>query len=353
MNTRVRQGARGIVAVALAATGLLAAGFLAGPERFWPVALVQYVPSPLLMAPALIALAVSMTLTWPWRLGAVLAVGVAAAQLLGLEVGRSDQGSNRLRLMTWNVKDYITLGDRGGLAAIASEIARHDPDILALQDARALARIRESNDNVRAMFANRQTYSFGQYVVVSRFPLRDCTHGEITFREQAHSYVSCTVTVGTLTFDLFNVHLITPRFGLSATREDPLGGIGQWTQNVSDRMTQASRLATDLRLRARPVIVAGDLNAPDSSLVVRTLLETGLRDAFASAGHGFGYTWGHSLRFRRSFLRIDHILVGPAFGVANSFTGGTSSAHRPVIADLYLHRAAQRATFSRGPTHDQ
>ena len=125
--------------------------------------------------------------------------------------------------MTWNVKDYITLGKRGGLSEIVSEIERHDPDVIALQDARALARIRGTNARVRTMFADRQTFSFGQYVVASRFPLRDCTQGEITFREQTHTYVSCAVTVGTITFDLVNVHLITPRFGFSATRRRPTG----------------------------------------------------------------------------------------------------------------------------------
>lgn len=41
MNTRLRRIVQGAVALAIAATGLLVAGYLAGPERFWPVALVQ------------------------------------------------------------------------------------------------------------------------------------------------------------------------------------------------------------------------------------------------------------------------------------------------------------------------
>jgi endonuclease/exonuclease/phosphatase (EEP) superfamily protein YafD len=87
--------------------------------------------------------------------------------------------------------------------------------------------------------------------------------------------------------------------------------------------------------------VAGDLNAPDSSVVVRSLLDTGLRDAFATAGMGYGYTWGHTLRPGVSFLRLDHILVGPEFGVADCFVGGAqASAHRPVIADLFLRGRA-------------
>jgi endonuclease/exonuclease/phosphatase (EEP) superfamily protein YafD len=90
---------------------------------------------------------------------------------------------------------------------------------------------------------------------------------------------------------------------------------------------------------ARPVIVAGDLNAETDSPVVRRLLATGLRDAFSSAGRGYGYTHGHSLRLRISFLRIDHILVGPTIGVRECFPGGMdASDHRPVIATLLLSR---------------
>lgn len=76
------------------------------------------------------------------------------------------------------------------------------------------------------------------------------------------------------------------------------------------RMTQAEKLARDLRSDQRPLIVAGDFNAPAKSLVVRRLFDMGLRNAFAVAGLGCGYTWGHSLRLPFSFLRIDH-MVGP------------------------------------------
>ena len=110
MSGSRRAGVRVVVSLAIAATLLLVAGYIAGPERLGPVALAQYVPSPLLMAPALAGLALSAALTWRWRLGALLAAGLAATYLLGLEVGRADAGSGRLRVMTWNVKDYITLG---------------------------------------------------------------------------------------------------------------------------------------------------------------------------------------------------------------------------------------------------
>jgi endonuclease/exonuclease/phosphatase (EEP) superfamily protein YafD len=89
----------------------------------------------------------------------------------------------------------------------------------------------------------------------------------------------------------------------------------------------------------RPVVLMGDLNAPEHSPVVGHLLSTGLRDAFSAAGVGYGYTHGHSLRPHISFVRIDHVLVSPRFGVADTYVGGKdASEHRPVITDLWLQR---------------
>jgi endonuclease/exonuclease/phosphatase (EEP) superfamily protein YafD len=134
-------------------------------------------------------------------------------------------------------------------------------------------------------------------------------------------------------------HLLSPREGLNATRRERLQGLDEWRQNFNDRLGQAVRLAGYAAQRTRPMILAGDLNAPDAAAVMRTLLRTGLRDAFSAAGLGYGYTHGHSLRLGFSFLRIDHVLVSPEIGVVDSFAGGwQASEHRPVIADLLLRR---------------
>jgi vancomycin resistance protein VanJ len=104
-------------------------------------------------------------------------------------------------------------------------------------------------------------------------------------------------------------------------------------------MHQARSLAFALAGNPRPLILAGDLNAPESSPVLGTLKAIGLRDAFSAAGIGYGYTHGHSLRPGFSFLRIDHVLVSAGIGVADCFVGGSeASEHRPVIADLLLSR---------------
>jgi endonuclease/exonuclease/phosphatase (EEP) superfamily protein YafD len=110
---------------------------------------------------------------------------------------------------------------------------------------------------------------------------------------------------------------------------------------MNDRLVQSGVLAEHLRLMPKdhPRIVAGDLNAPESSSVVETLLHTGMRDAFSSAGFGYGFTHGHSLKLGLSWLRIDHVLVTDDIGVTQAYVGGkVASEHRPVIADLVLNR---------------
>ena len=67
-------------------------------------------------------------------------------------------------------------------------------------------------------------------------------------------------------------------------------------------------------------------------------IDQGFRDAFSSAGWGYGFTHGHSLRPHFSTTRIDHILVSHELGVADCFVGGKEgSDHRPVIADLWIY----------------
>ena len=242
--------------------------------------------------------------------------------------------------MTYNVKDYIALDKPEGVAIISDEVARHDPDILVFQDANRLNSMRETNPALlKLLYGDRQVYTFGQYAVASRYPLRGCRPGKISYRERQHTFVHCVVHTGFTQIDLYTAHFLTPRDGLNAVRHERLSGIDEWEQNVADRMEQARALAGQVQTSIRPIILAGDFNAPDHSLVVRTLQSAGVRDAFAAAGTGYGYTYGHSLRPGISFLRIDHIFVSPNIGVRDCFVGGKlGSPHRPVIADLVLNR---------------
>ena len=344
-SSRLRGASRRVAAFAIVGTALpaalLAAAYASGAVSTWWLELLLYVPFPAYLAPALIALALSFLLGWRWRIAAAISVVLVATVIMGLVLARGDSGSEPVRMMTYNVKSYQASFRDGGYEAITREVARHDPDILVMQDAIDLARARiEAPARVAALFGGRQVYAHGQYIVASKLPLRECRPEELPFVHRLAGYVRCIVTAHGRDIDLVTAHLISPRDGLNAARRERIDGIDDWQLNFAEREVQARKLAADVAPRQRPLILAGDLNAPEASPVIRHLLATGLRDAFSSAGWGYGFTHGHALKPRFSFLRIDHILVSPEIGVADSVAGGPeASEHRPVIADLLLQRS--------------
>jgi endonuclease/exonuclease/phosphatase family metal-dependent hydrolase len=328
-----------IIVVALTVS-LICVAFKTGPERWWALAFLQYVPYYFFLLPALAALAISIKLGTKWRLISAATLCLVLTIIMGLSVNLGDSGTEAIRVMTYNVKDYISLDDPEGLGAISNEVMHHDPDILVFQDAGRLNSRKEIDPvALKSLYGDRQAYTFGQYLVASRYPLRDCKPGKISYRDRQHTFVHCIVDTGFTQIDLYTAHFLTPRDGLNAVRHERLSGIDDWEQNVSDRMEQARALAGVVQSSIRPVILAGDFNAPEQSLVVRTLESAGIRDAFSAAGSGYGYTYGHSFRPGISFLRIDHIFVSETIGVQHCFVGGKlASPHRPVIADLVLNR---------------
>ena len=331
---------RWVVALLLFASIALTSAQQAGTVGPWWLELSRYLPYPVLLAPAALALLLSSALGWRWVLGSAATLALVASVGMGLVWGRPDSGRAPVRLMTYNIKAYKAALRSDGFAELAREVALHHPDILVAQDNHGITRsdVAPPWPGARG-FGMPYTFTVEQYIVASRYPLRDCARGSIAFRDQVHLYLRCTVDVDGIALNVVTAHFESPRSGLNAARREGLEGADEWKQNYEDRLGQARALASNLRGSARPLVVAGDLNAPQASSVVRTLLGTGLRDAFSSAGRGYGYSYGQALRLGFSFLRIDHILVSPEIGVVDCFVGGgDASDHRPVIADLLLQR---------------
>ncbi|MBU0917423.1 endonuclease/exonuclease/phosphatase family protein [Aquabacterium parvum] len=339
--------ARLFVTLVLAGVAGLLFGRIEGSGQSALLALSQYLPFPAYLVPALAAVLVAFIwLGWVWRSLAVLALVASLTLLMGLSWGAPEEGHGRVRFMTYNVKSYLALNRPGGTDELAHEIIEHQPDILVMQDAGQLVDVEgnvKSADLLRVVGGGWQhAHANDEYVLLSRWPIRQCRHGAIPVGDEPHVFAHCDIDVEGTTLQVITVHLITPRKGLVARHRGQSRwlGLDEWQDNMLLRMRQAGLLAEYLRqLPPGPRIVAGDLNATEPSLVEQTLLNTGLRDAFSSASVGYGFTHGHSLLKGLSFLRIDHILVSPEIAVADAFTGGTlASQHRPVIADLYLHR---------------
>ncbi len=340
LNGLRRAAAVVVVAVTVSLVALTLAQRGSSEAASW-VELSRYLPYYWLLLPGVAGFALSVWLGRWWIVVGAAGLVVLVTATMGLTWRTGEPSGGRIRLMTFNAKVAEAAERSDGLLALGAEVARHDPDILVMQDADGLL-VQRSDPALSGsapVFGLPHVYALGQYVVLSRLPLRRCTPGNINFRDEAHRYLRCTFDVRGVELTVVTVHFQSPRGGLSAARFQGLGGADEWQQNFQDRLTQSRSLARDLAGLRGPLVIAGDLNAPEGSPVVRNLLATGLRDAFSAAGRGYGYTYGHSMRAGLSFLRIDHLLVSPDIAVADCFAGGSqASEHRPVIADLILRR---------------
>ena len=338
-----------IVVSVLCAVGL-ALLYRVGPPRSGWIELLRYLPFLAYVAPATVALGLSFLLGWRWRLAGVAALGLMGTVVmdLSLGLGRTNlppdaTGTRTVRVMTYNIKSYRAVFRHGGFVPLNNEIEQHQPDLLVMQDAREVSRRGDLPYGMRDVLPKHKLYAYGQYAVASRFPISGCAPADMSYRDEKHEYVRCTVDIDGTRVDLVTAHLLTPREGLNATREDRLGGLDDWNANFANRMVQADHIVGALAPLKRPTIVAGDLNAPEHSAVVQTFLGIGLRDAFSAGGIGWGFTHGHSLKPGLSFLRIDHILVSPEIGVREAWVGWRGgSEHRPVVADLVIRTQAAK-----------
>jgi endonuclease/exonuclease/phosphatase (EEP) superfamily protein YafD len=331
---------KALVALVAVAVALLLTGQAVEPRQLPGLVLINYAPFPAYLLPVLVAVLASCALGWPWRALAVLCLGVTLTVVMGLAWGKPDEGHGRVRFMTYNVKAYLASKTSDGFTKLAQEINEHQPDILVLQDAQTLSSGEGERDPLSEVISQqREVYQSGQYVVASRWPLSDCRVAGIPIGGHPHGFVHCVVTVHGARLNVVTAHFLSPRDGLNAARKEGMEGMGDWQQNMLARLQQTGLLAEHLRQMSGPILLGGDLNAPEASAVVQTLLNTGLRDAFSSAGRGYGYTYGHALLRGLSFLRIDHILVSHDIGVVQAFPGGSeASEHRALIADLVVHR---------------
>jgi endonuclease/exonuclease/phosphatase family metal-dependent hydrolase len=112
----------------------------------------------------------------------------------------------------------------------------------------------------------------------------------------------------------------------------PVRALATHLQNDSpvDRTAQAEAIVANLAGMARPVVLAGDLNARPGSPEIRRLTAV-LVDAWATAGTGRGHTFDA----RTPHARIDYVLSSPDLMATRAEVAASlASDHRPVTADL-------------------
>jgi endonuclease/exonuclease/phosphatase family metal-dependent hydrolase len=253
-------------------------------------------------------------------------------------VPRSAPGpSTRLRVMTYNVHGAVGLDAKLSPERIARVVARHDPDVVCLQEldvgrsrsggvdqarliAEALGMALEFHPTITV-----EQEQFGD-AVLSRHPLRAVRAGQLPGLGRAH---------------------LEPRGALWVDVDLGDAGAPQWVPIITTHWSLHPReraLAAGALMGPEwlghdelgdDVIMCGDFNALSWFPSLRRL-RARLHDVqIGLDGHRPRRTW--SGRF--PIGRIDHVLVGPAWSVArvevpDHQLARVASDHRPVIVEL-------------------
>lgn len=299
-----------------------------GPETNWFGTLNMYLPQWIWGMPLLVTLPLTFFLYRKLTWLPVLSILWVAGPIMGYVINfpqSAGKSSDVLRVMTYNVK-----GGRRNANAIAADIRKYHPDVVLMDDQQGVLRT-----VVGSVLDGWHLRYDLQFVVASRLPILSY-NGLESSHDTGEPYVSeLKILFHHHRITFLPLHLMTPRFGIKAIAKR--GKLGEMEAYAQYRLQQVDTICGDLSLDRGPIVVAGDFNSTESSLVIRKLLNKGLRDAFSAAGNGYGYTYGQYTPLHYPFMRIDHILVNKDWKVVDCFTGNSiGSDHSPIIADLEL-----------------
>ena len=249
--------------------------------------------------------------------------------------GKSKTSPSHLRVMTYNVHSAVGMDGKIRPGRIARVIARHNPDVIALQELDVRLERTEGVDQVSQIAQELEmSYHFhpsyiledGQYgnAILSRFPMK--LMGVMGFpksgkslKEEPRGALWVAVDVGGTTLHFINTHLsIWPK----------------------ERLAQAEVLCAEWLEKNKstdPLILCGDFNAsPDSPVYQR--MTSLLMDAQKSPGRGQPQrTWFGSY----PLTRIDHVFVNSLVEVTDVDVPRTrleraASDHLPLIVEVRL-----------------
>jgi endonuclease/exonuclease/phosphatase family metal-dependent hydrolase len=175
--------------------------------------------------------------------------------------------------------------------------------------------------------------------IFSMYPIIDS--GREVF-ETHNGLVWATVTVGTDTIRIINVHLHSMGIRVGRVlKQKQMKGVQHETRGVLSalrigfikRNEQVRKVEEYIRQSPYPVIVTGDHNDTPYGVVYERLRRT-LPNSFEEAGHGFGFTYNHL----PGFIRIDHQFHSPELPIINFETINhvDYSDHYPIVGTYLI-----------------
>jgi endonuclease/exonuclease/phosphatase (EEP) superfamily protein YafD len=116
---------------------------------------------------------------------------------------------------------------------------------------------------------------------------------------------------------------------------------GFWNQMIPLLMTET-----------RPLVVIGDFNATEHSLVYQQLKAAGLRSAHDDRGRGYATTWPNGVYWLPP-IRIDQAFLSPEVECKRIVEGrGKGSDHQPLVVDVGIRDGLRRPPPAKSEQHD-
>ncbi|MDZ4700512.1 MAG: endonuclease/exonuclease/phosphatase family protein [Rhodothermales bacterium] len=320
------------------------------PETFWWLQLIA-VGLPYLCL-ALIPFALLVVYARAWRLLAVyvIALGLVLVRFSPFVGGASDPGEG-LRLLSFNIghlESYTAVQSPDVLAEVVQQM---ESDLYVFQDLLIRYRRREQRI-VNFQGLEKKLGAAGVVVHAEEGPRIETTFqpvwartGQVILLEERRIKMATddSLSMGVTRYRfswqgreavLYNVHLRT--FGERKPWSDAerrllsldfwRSYLGQYRQAFLLRAVESESIRALMDQETLPLIVSGDFNSTVHNWSYAHLA-AGMQDAFSEVGKGFGFTY-HT---RYPFVRIDHVLVSPAWEIRSAeVILATYSDHRPL-----------------------
>lgn len=260
--------------------------------------------------------------------------------LVGIIWFRPPLHTSQIATDTLRVVTYNTLYSNSQLEDDARWLLTQEADVIILQEISAEA------DEPRLAPLRRYypsyAYISGSVRIFSKYPIIDndiiLLQNDINRNARRYALRS-QLDVNGEPITVYSVHLSLPinrdeaRFPIGLN-VPVLGILAHYDE--TNRNTQIRNLVADATAQDTPVIIAGDFNTSHTSAAHGILTQAGLRDAFAGAGNGFGFTFPATNTIP-PLIRIDYIWHSrdlKAVSAMRGMQGG--SDHYPLVVDFEM-----------------
>lgn len=263
-------------------------------------------------------------------------------QLYKLNNNSSEEGSNSISLMSFNVRKfnmYKWINVDSIETKIKDLIEKEDPDILTLQEYKSI-----SNFELKyPFFTNPPTWDYEDPVkrnehrtglaIYSKYPIINegiIRHTKTYSVSMFADIVKKRDTIRIYTFHLASLGIIPDASYFGHDDSEKL--VNKVRKSFKLQQVQIDSLNNHIKSTKYKVIIAGDLNNTAYSWAYKNL-KNNFQDTFLETGEGFGTTY----RFKKIPLRIDYVFADENFKITSHQNYDVKlSDHYPIKATLEL-----------------